>query len=68
MSTSLARLNLTSRIPGIPLLALAADRGKFTTYDLARVDPLATLALMNATIARNPMSLTPIKIAGDVRD
>jgi len=58
----------TGQITGIPLLALAADRGKFTTYDLARVDPLATLALMNATIARNPMSLTPIKIAGDVRD
>jgi len=57
----------TGRPAAIPLLSAAADRNIFTTYDLAQVDPLATLALMKATISKNPLTLTPINVARDVR-
>lgn len=57
----------TGRPAAIPLLSAAADRSTFTTYDLAQVDPMATLALMKATISKNPLTLTPINVARDVR-
>lgn len=57
----------TGRNANIVLLAVAADRAKFTDFDLGQVDPLATLTLMRAVVSKNPLNLSPINVARDVR-
>ncbi len=54
----------TGRPVVVPLVAVGADRAEFTTYDLAHVEPQATLALMNAAVSKNPYALTPIDRRG----
>ena len=50
-----------------PLVAVAADRVSFMTFDLSNIVPLATLQHMNAVVSRNPFELVPIETPKGVR-
>lgn len=51
----------------VPLIAVAADRPTYTTYNLANVVPTATLQHMGALISKNPFDLAPIDTSKGVR-
>jgi restriction system protein len=51
----------------IALVAVASDRDTFTTYDLAKVVPLATLQHLNALVSKNPFELVEIDTSKGVR-
>ena len=50
-----------------PLVAAAADRATFMSFDLANVVPLATLQHLGAQISKSPYELTPIDTTKGVR-
>lgn len=50
-----------------PLIAAAADRQTFMSFDLANVVPLATLQHLGAQISKSPYDLTPIDTSKGVR-
>lgn len=54
----------TGRPADVPLVAVGADRSEFMSYDLARVEPSATLAHMNAAVSKNPYGLAPVDLKG----
>jgi restriction system protein len=49
------------------LIAVAAERSRFQTYDLAKVVPLSTLQYLNALISKSPFDLIGIDAAKTVR-
>ena len=51
----------------VPLIAVAADRPTYTTYNLANVVPTSTLQHMGALISKNPFDLAPIDTSKGVR-
>lgn len=50
-----------------PLIAVAADRGTFSTIDLARVTPAETLKHLNAVVSKSPHALAGIDTSAGVR-
>ncbi|MBF6325904.1 hypothetical protein [Nocardia cyriacigeorgica] len=44
----------------VDLVRLATDRADFLPIDLARIEPLATLAHLNAAVSKNPYGLVPL--------
>jgi restriction system protein len=57
----------TGRQTVTPLVAVAADRETFASFDLSNVLPLATLQHMNALVSKNPFQLVPIDTSRGVR-
>ncbi len=49
------------------LVAVASDRSSFTTFDLAKVVPAATLQHLNALVSKNPFELVEIDTSKGVR-
>jgi len=49
------------------LVAVAADRESFTTFDLANIVPLATLQHLGASISKNPFEMIGIDGSQGVR-
>lgn len=50
-----------------PLIAVAADRATFTTFDLSNVVPLATLHHLGALVSKSPFDLVAIDTSKGVR-
>ncbi|WP_156752165.1 hypothetical protein [Mycobacterium sp. ACS1612] len=50
-----------------PLVAAAADRDEFSTFDLRNVDPAQTLAHMRSNVSKNAFALKSISTARGVR-
>ena len=50
-----------------PLVAVAADRGTFTTFNLANVVPQATLKHLGALVSKSPFDLVQIDTSQGVR-
>lgn len=50
----------TGRDTRIDLVRLATDRADFMQIDLSRIEPLATLAHLNAAVTKNPYGLVPL--------
>lgn len=57
----------TGRPKETPLVAVAADRETFTTFDLANIVPLATLKHLNASVSKNPFDLVAVDTSKGVR-
>lgn len=57
----------TGQMTHADLVAVAADREGFTSYDLSNVVPLATLQLLNAQVSKNPWGLVSIDPTRGVR-
>ncbi|MFC6006797.1 hypothetical protein ACFQDO_06595 [Angustibacter luteus] len=57
----------TGLTESIPLVQVAADRNAFTSFDLARVVPKATLEHLGAALSKSPFDLTPADIGPGVR-
>jgi restriction system protein len=57
----------TGRSKHTSLVAVASDRESFTTFDLAKVVPLATLQHLKALVSKNPFELVEIDNAKGVR-
>ena len=57
----------TGRLKRTPLVAVAAERAAFLSFDLANVVPAATLAHMGAVMSKNPFDLAPIDMSKGVR-
>lgn len=57
----------TGQMMSVPLVAVAADRSTFTTFDLARVVPSATLQHLGALVSKNPFGLVPVDTSQGVR-
>jgi restriction system protein len=57
----------TGLMKRIPLVAVAAERGHFTSFDLTNVVPQATLETLGAQISKSPADLTPIDTSKGVR-
>jgi restriction system protein len=57
----------TGQVHRTALLAVAADRAAFTSFDLNNVVPEATLHHLNALISKNPHGLVPIDQSRGVR-
>lgn len=57
----------TGRPTTVPLAVVAADRDTFTTFDLAKVVPQATLQHLGAAISKSPFDLVPADISRGVR-
>lgn len=51
----------------IPLVVVAADRGRFSQFDLANVVPDATLTHLGASMSRSPFDLVPADTSRGVR-
>lgn len=51
----------------VPLVQVAAARDEFATFDLANVDPRATLEHLGAALSKNPHGLTPANLSAGVR-
>ncbi|RIJ78409.1 hypothetical protein D1871_02965 [Nakamurella silvestris] len=51
----------------VPLVAAAAERVTFLTFDLEHVEPLATLEYLKAAVSKNPLGLVPVAVNHDVR-
>lgn len=51
----------------IPLVVVAADRGGFASFDLAKVQPQATLTHLGAAMSKSPFDLTPADTSAGVR-
>jgi restriction system protein len=52
---------------GPTLIAVAAERSRFLTFDLAKVVPLATLQLLGAQVSKSPFELVGIDASAGVR-
>ena len=50
-----------------PLVAVAATRDAFVTFDLGNVVPSATLERLNGVVSKNPYALTPIATGPSIR-
>jgi restriction system protein len=48
----------------VPFVAVGADRGTFTAFDLAAVVPAATLAHLGAAVSKNPLGLVRADVSG----
>jgi restriction system protein len=48
----------------VPFVAVGADRGTFTGFDLAAVVPAATLTHLGASVSKNPLGLAPADVSG----
>jgi restriction system protein len=57
----------TGQMVRTPLIAVAADRASFTSFDLSNVVPLATLQHLNAVVSKNPHGLVAIDESRGVR-
>lgn len=57
----------TGKDTATPLVAVAVGRAAFADLDLARVAPAETLRHLGAVVSKNPLALTPIKLAAGVR-
>jgi restriction system protein len=57
----------TGQLKRTPLVAVAADRQSFMSFDLSRVVPLATLEHLNALVSKNPFGLVAIDESKGVR-
>ena len=51
----------------VALVAVASDRASFTTFDLAKVVPLATLQHLKALVSKNPFELVAIDNTKGIR-
>jgi restriction system protein len=61
-------INKATGLPDqVPLVVASADRETFSTFDLSKVDPLATLKLLAAALSKNPFELHPADTARGVR-
>ena len=49
------------------LVAVGAERASFVSFDLAKVDPLATLHYLGASVSKNPYALVAIDRSQGVR-
>ncbi len=57
----------TGRTKSTPLIAVAADRETFVSFDLANVVPIATLQHLGALVSKNPFDLVPVDTSKGVR-
>lgn len=57
----------TGLIKRTPLVAVAAERGHFVSFDLTNVVPQATLETLGAQLSKSPADLTPIDTSKGVR-
>jgi restriction system protein len=51
----------------VPVVAVAADRETFSSFDLGNVVPHATLTHMGAALSKSPFDLTPADTSRGVR-
>lgn len=51
----------------VPLVIVAADRETFDSFDLAKVQPQATLTHLGAAMSKSPFDLTPADTSAGVR-
>ena len=57
----------TGRVKSTPLIAVAAERETFLSFDLGYVVPVATLQHLGALVSKNPFDLVPIDTSKGVR-
>ncbi|HEY5856543.1 MAG TPA: hypothetical protein VIW24_21530 [Aldersonia sp.] len=57
----------TGLVESFPLVAAAADRTEFSSFDLGNVDPTLTLDHMRASVSKNAFALKRISTARGVR-
>jgi restriction system protein len=68
LTVGVSRIDPATGLPGtVPLVAFAADRERFMTFNLANVVPAATLSHLGAQISKNPFDLVPIDTTKGVR-
>lgn len=58
----------TGRMKTTPLIAVAAERETFMSFELGNVVPVATLQHLGALISKNPFDLVPIDTSKGVRN
>lgn len=51
----------------VPLVIVAADRETYASFDLAKVEPQATLSHLGAAVSKSPFDLTPADTSAGVR-
>jgi restriction system protein len=57
----------TGQSENVPLVAVAADRETFSSFDLGKVVPSATLEHLGASVSKSPFDLTPADTSRGVR-
>ena len=57
----------TGRPTTVPLVVAAADRETFTSFDLAKVVPHATLQHLGAALSKSPFDLAPADVGRGIR-
>lgn len=57
----------TGRPEDVPLVVVAADRDTFASFDLAKVQPQATLTHLGAAMSKSPFDLAPADTSAGVR-
>jgi restriction system protein len=68
LTVAVDTMDLATGLPArIPLIAVAADRASFGSFDLANVVPVATLGHLGALVSKSPADLVPIDLTKGVR-
>lgn len=68
LTVGTSRLSPATGLPeDVPLVIVAADRDTFASFDLAKVEPQATLTHLGAAVSKSPFDLTPADTSAGVR-
>jgi restriction system protein len=68
LTVGASRVSPATGLPeDVPLVIVAADRDTFASFDLAKVEPQATLTHLGAAVSKSPFDLTPADTSAGVR-